>query len=64
MKYLRKIKNGSFAALIGLVALTSCEGSDLYNVLSPDWLSEKIDSIAAANKQGELEGMMEDVYTI
>ena len=64
MKYLRKLFNGSLAALLGMAMLTSCEGSDLYNVLSPDWLSDKIDSIADANKQGDLEGMMEDVYTI
>lgn len=64
MKYLRKLFNGSLAALLGMAMLTSCEGSDLYNVLSPDWLSDKIDSIADANKQGDLEGMMDDVYTI
>ncbi len=63
MKYFRKLFNGSLAALLGMAMLTSCEGSDLYNVLSPDWLSDKIDSIAAANQQGELEGMMDDVYT-
>ena len=35
-------------------------------MLTPDWLSERVDSIANANKGGEeeLEGMMEDVYTI
>lgn len=32
-------------AALGLVALTGCEGGDLYNLDSPDWISEKVDSI-------------------
>ena len=47
-----------------VIGMTSCEGGDLYNVNAPDWISAKADSIAAANKPKELEGMMEDVYTI
>ena len=49
--------------------LTSCEGGDLYGIDSPDWISAKADSIAAAKaaSQGgeeEIEGLHEDVYTI
>jgi hypothetical protein len=51
------------------MALTSCEGGDLYSIDSPDWISSKADSIAAEkakNQSGEeeIEGMQEDVYTI
>ena len=51
------------------MALTSCEGGDLFGINSPDWLSSKADSIAAekAKNQGGdeiIEGMQEDVYTI
>ena len=56
------------AALL-LMALTACEGSELYRVNAPDWLSAKVDSIKNANNGGEeeeevLEGQMEDVYNI
>lgn len=37
-------------AAMGLTALTGCEGSDMFSVNGPDWLSEKIDSIANSNK--------------
>ena len=51
-------------AALGLLSLTGCEGGDLYNVGSPDWLADAI-AEANANKGEEvLEGMMEDVYTI
>lgn len=51
---------------LGFLALTSCEGGEIYEVNAPDWISEKVDSIANANKGTEevLEGMEEDVYTI
>ena len=48
------------------MALTSCEGGEIFSVNSPDWISEKIDSINAAKGNGETampEGE-EDVYTI
>ena len=67
MKHFNKIATvcGSFA--LGLLALAGCEDDHFYEVNSPDWLSEKVDSIANSQNQGgdeELEGMMEDVYTI
>ena len=67
MKHINKIATvcGSFA--LGLLALAGCEDDHFYEVNSPDWLSEKVDSIANSQNQGgdeELEGMMEDVYTI
>ena len=46
MKYLNKIASVFCAAFLGLLMLTSCEGADLYNLNSPEWLSETIDSIA------------------
>lgn len=51
---------------MAMLALTACEGGDLYDVNSPDWIKEKIDSIENANKPKEevLTGMQEDVYTI
>ena len=47
-----------------VIGMTSCEGADLYSVNAPDWIKSKADSIANNNKPEELEGMMEDVYTI
>lgn len=48
MKYLNNIIMSVCLALLGMAALTSCEGSDLYKVGFPDWISSKADSIAAA----------------
>ena len=69
MKYLNKLATILCGAALCLTALTSCEGGDLYNIDSPDWLSSKADSIAAekAKNQGgeeEIEGLQEDVYTV
>ena len=53
--------------LTSFLLMTGCEGSDLYNVGAPDWISEKADSIANAKGSGEeevLEGQQEDVYTV
>ena len=67
MKF-NKIATAFCAAALGLMALTSCEGGDLFSINSPDWLSSKADSIAAekAKNQGSdvIEGLEEDVYTI
>ena len=66
MRHLNKLASAFFAVALGAMALTSCEGGDLYNVNSPDWLAGKIDSIAAQKGSGEeeIEGMEEDVYTV
>jgi hypothetical protein len=67
MKYLNKIATAFCAIALGVVTLTSCEGGDLYNIDSPDWLSSKADSIAKNKSQGGdevIEGLEEDVYTI
>lgn len=45
MKYLNKIASVFCTAALGLLTLTGCEGGDIYKVDSPDWLSQKIDSI-------------------
>ena len=50
MKHLNKIASVFCVAAMGLTALTGCEGSDMFSVNGPDWLSEKIDSIANSNK--------------
>lgn len=68
MKYNNKLATVFCSAALGLMALTSCEGGDLYSVGAPSWISAKADSIAAEkSKQGEgevIEGLQEDVYDI
>ena len=60
MKHLNKIASAFCAAALGMLALTSCEGGELYKVNAPDWVAAKVDSIAEANKPEELVGMMDD----
>ena len=65
MKF-KKISTIACSFALGVFAMTSCEGSDMYSIGSPDWLA---DSIAAAKGAGggeeeELIGMQEDVYTV
>ena len=66
MKHLNKLASVFCMATMGLTALTGCEGSDMFSVNSPDWLSEKIDSIEKSKVSTEevLVGMNEDVYTV
>ena len=64
MKRLNKIASAFCAAALGVLALTSCEGGDLYGVNAPDWIAEKVDSIKQANTPEELVGMMDDYYQI
>ena len=66
MKRLNKLAAVFCVAAMALTAMTGCEGSDMFSVNSPDWLSEKIDSIEKANQSTEevLVGMNEDVYTV
>lgn len=66
MKHLNKFASVFCMAVMGLTALTGCEGSDMFSVNSPDWLSEKIDSIEKSKVSTEevLVGMNEDVYTV
>lgn len=64
---MRQLKKIAYAAF-GLLALTGCEGGELYDVNAPDWISDKIQEIEDSKKdpqeEEELEGMLEDVYTI
>ena len=50
------------------MTLTSCERGELFSINGPDWMADRIDSIANAKSQGgeeeEIEGMHEDVYTV
>lgn len=67
MKYLNKIATSACFAALGMLMLTGCEAAELYSIGSPDWISEKVDSIRKANQGGgdeELVGMEEDVYTV
>ena len=60
-----KIASVLCSAAVAMLTMTSCEGGELYDINSPDWLSEKIDSINASRGDGS--GMPdgeEDVYTI
>ena len=66
MRILRKLVYVCCSITLGLMALSSCEGGELYDVNAPDWISEKVDSIADSKKEPEeevLEGMQEDVYS-
>lgn len=51
---------------LALFSLAGCEGGEIFEVNAPDWISEKVDSIADSQKTEDevLEGMQEDVYTI
>ena len=68
MRHLNKIATAFCGLALGLVALSGCEGADLYENETPDWLAEKIDSINAA-KAAQNRGivlpadMHEDVYS-
>lgn len=68
MKYLNKLATVFCSAALGLMTLTSCEGGELFSINGPDWMADRIDSIANAKNQGgeeeEIEGMHEDVYTV
>ncbi len=67
MRNLNKLASAFCVAALGLLTLTGCEGADMYNVGAPDWIAEKVDSIKQAHSGGdepELEGMMEDVYSV
>ena len=60
MTYLNKIATSACFAALGMLMLTGCEGAELYSIGSPDWISEKVDSIRNANQGGgeeELVGM-------
>lgn len=66
MRILNKLVYACCSIAFGLMALPSCEGGELYDVNAPDWISEKVDSIANSKKDPEeevLEGMQEDVYS-
>lgn len=66
MKYINHIASVFCTVALGLLALTGCEGGELYKMNTPDWITDKIDSINNSKQSHEevLEGMQEDVYTI
>ena len=66
MRLLKKIAYACCSVTFGLLTLTGCTDGALYDVNSPDWISDKIQEIEDSKKQPEdevLEGMLEDVYT-
>ena len=52
MRILNKLVYACCSIAFGLMALPSCEGGELYDVNAPDWISEKVDSIANSIKIG------------
>ena len=64
MRHLNKLASVFCGAALGLMSLTGCEGGDLYDLNSPDWLADAIAEANANKGEEELVGMMEDVYTI
>ena len=65
MKAIKILTGAVLLTTVGNIALTSCEDSELYNAGAPDWITDSISAIAARSSSTvELEGMMEDVYTI
>jgi len=45
MKKLNKLVSGFCLAMLGMLMLTGCEGSEIYKVGAPNWLDDKLDSI-------------------
>lgn len=58
MRHFKKIRSVCSFVALGLLALTGCEDEHFYDVNSPDWLSERVDSIANSGNQNEI------LYTI
>lgn len=59
MRHLNKIASLFGIATIGLMSMTSCESGDLYTINGPDWMADRIDSIA--NSKGEEDPIL---YTV
>ena len=62
-----KLSTAICGLTLGLLSLSGCEGADTYDMNTPDWISEKIDSINAAKNAGNEEtwtDLNDDVYTI
>ena len=67
MFHLNKLSTAICGLTLGLLSLSGCEGADTYDMNTPDWISEKIDSINAAKNAGNDEtwtDLNEDVYSI
>lgn len=67
MFHLNKLSTAICGLTLGLLSLSGCEGADTYDMNTPDWISEKIDSINAAKNAGNEEtwtDLNEDVYSI
>lgn len=65
MKYLNKLAAGLCVATMGLMMMTGCDSKDLYQIDSPNWLSDSINAVKERNapKVEVLENQMDDVYT-
>ena len=65
MKYLNKLAAGLCVATMGLMMMTGCDSKDLYQIDSPNWISDSINAVKERNapKVEVLENQMDDVYT-
>ncbi len=63
-----KINKIFLYSLMAAGILSACQKTELYDVNEPAWIQSKIDSIAAekakASGSGQIEGLLEDVYTL
>ncbi len=64
-----KINKIFLYSLMAAGILSACQKTELYDVNEPAWIQEKIDSIAAEKAKansgsGQIEGLLEDVYTL
>lgn len=50
MKYIKRLTTACCAALL-MVMLASCEGADLYDVLAPEWLQDRINEAAGSEEE-------------
>lgn len=66
MKIQNKLTSILGVASLAVMALTSCEGGDLFSVGAPDWIAARVDSIAQEKQNNVPEelDLKEDVYTI
>ncbi len=66
MKIQNKLTSILGVASLAVMALTSCEGGDLFSVGAPDWIAARVDSIAQEKQNNVPEelDLLEDVYTI
>lgn len=58
MRHLNKLLCACSFVALGLPVLTGCEGSELFDVNAPDWISDKVQEIEDSENNNQ-----EDIYT-